>query len=392
MSHSLRVAVVGGGIGGLAAANALLHRGVDVQVYEQAPELGEVGAGVMVTPNSLRLLKRIGLGSAVEAVGANVGEGSSYYREDGSPVAPIVTFDSTGWNGMYGVHRADLLGVLADALPADRLNAGHKCIDFRQNENEAVLTFDNGREVRADAVIAADGIHSVLQRHVVEPASPVDSGSVAYRGLIPSEQIPWWPTNVSQLWMGGRRHALVYPVRKGTLINYVCFVPSQQKAEESWSATGDIEVLRREFANWDERITRLLAEVDTTMWWGLYDREPLGRWTSGRLTLLGDSAHPMLPHLGQGANQSIEDGVALSVFLADASPESLPDALTKYEDLRRRRTTEVQRAARANGRRYDSHFEDLTERDAEIAGTREFRLWLHDYDAEAAALDAVASS
>ncbi len=391
MSQSIRVAVVGGGIGGLAAANALLHRGVDVQVYEQAPQLGEVGAGVMVTPNSLRLLNRIGLGDAVERVGASVGEGSRYYREDGLPVAPIVTVDSSGWNGMYGVHRADLLGVLAGGIPEHRLHTGHQCVGLRQDEDQVFLDFENGTEVCADAVIAADGIHSTLQHHVVEPSSPVDSGSVAYRGLVPAERVPWWPTDVSQLWMGDHRHFLVYPVRQGTLINYVGFVPAREKAAESWSAVGDIEALRKEFAAWDQRIPRLLAEVDTTNWWGLYDREPLTRWTTGRLTLLGDAAHPMLPHLGQGANQSIEDAVALSVFLGDATRESLPGALLKYEELRRQRTTEVQRGARANGRRYDSDFEDLAERDAEIAKTRQFRLWLHDYDAEAAAVDALAA-
>jgi salicylate hydroxylase len=393
VSHdSLRVAVVGGGIGGLAAANALLQRGVDVHVYEQAPAFGEVGAGVMITPNSLRLMDRIGIGSAVAAVGANVGEGSCYYREDGSPVADIVTFDSTGWQGMFGVHRADLLRVLVENVPAERLHTGHRAVGFTQNDDAAKVTFDNGLEIEVDAVIAADGIHSVLRQHVAQVPAPIDSGSVAYRGLVLAERVPWWPTDRSQLWMGEQRHFLVYPVRRGTLINYVGFVPAHEKAEESWSAVGDIDVLRKEFATWDSRLSRLLAEVETTMWWGLYDRDPLTTWTVGRLTLLGDAAHPMLPHLGQGANQSIEDAIALSVFVGSADRDTLPDMLRAYEDLRRPRTTEVQLGARANGRRYDSHFNDLSERDAEIADTRRFRLWLHDYDAEAAALDALSAS
>ncbi|WP_214102622.1 FAD-dependent monooxygenase [Acrocarpospora catenulata] len=386
----IQIVVVGGGIGGLAAANALLHRGMDVHVYEQAPELGEIGAGVLITPNSLRLLDRFGIGDAIAAVGATVGEGSRYYREDGATVAPILTVDSSGWNGMFGVHRADLVGVLADALPADRVHTGHRAVSFAQDERTAVVGFDNGAEVRADAVIAADGIHSVLQRYVVEPSAPVDSGSVAYRGLVPAERVPWWPKGVSQLWMGEQRHFLVYPVRRGTLINYVGFVPSHQQTVESWTAEGDVQTLRAEFATWDSPVPRLLAEVEKTHWWGLYDRDPLATWTRGRLTLLGDAAHPMLPHLGQGANQSIEDAVALSVFLADATAEDVPEALRHYEDLRRGRTTEVQLGARANGRRYDSHFQDLAERDAEIAGSVRFRSWLYDYDAEAAALEALA--
>jgi salicylate hydroxylase len=388
---SLRVAVIGGGIGGLAAANALLHRGIDVHVYEQAPALGEIGAGVLITPNSLRLLDRFGIGDAVARVGAQVGDGSRYYRADGATVAPILTVDSSGWNGMFGVHRADLVGVLSDALPADRIHTGHRATAVSQDARAVVVGFDNGEEVRADAVIAADGIHSVLQRHVVEPSAPVDSGSVAYRGLVPAERVPWWPKGISQLWMGEQRHFLVYPVRRGTVINYVGFVPSREKTVESWTAEGDVEALRKEFATWDSPVPRLLAEVERTNWWGLYDRDPLTTWTRGRLTLLGDAAHPMLPHLGQGANQSIEDAVALSVFLADATAGNVPEALLRYEDLRRHRTTEVQMGARANGRRYDSHYEDLSERDAEIASSVRFRSWLYDYDAEAAARGALAA-
>lgn len=388
--NPLRVTVVGGGIGGMAAAGALHHRGIDVHVYEQAPQLGEIGAGVLITPNSLRLLDRMGIGDAVAAVGAGVGEGSRYYRQDGTHVAPILTVDSAGWNGMYGVHRADLLAGLADALPADRIHTGHRCVGFEQDADGAVVTFDNGATVRSDGVIAADGIHSTLQKYVVEPSPPTFSGSVAYRGLVPAEQVPWWPTGISQLWMGESRHFLVYPVRRGTLINYVGFVPAHEKAVESWTAAGDVDTLRAEFAHWDPRIPRLLAEVEKTNWWGLYDRDPLSRWTEGRLTLLGDAAHPMLPHLGQGANQSIEDAVALSVFLAGASRDNLPKALQAYEDLRRHRTTEVQLGARANGRRYDSDFTDLEARDAEIASSVTFRSWLYDYDAEAAATEALA--
>jgi salicylate hydroxylase len=336
-------------------------------------------------------MARIGLGDAVMSVGANVGVGSRYYREDGSTVADIVTFDSSGWHGMFGVHRADLLDVLAGNLPPERLHTGHRAIAFAQTDDRATVRFANGVEISADAVIAADGIHSILRDNVVDAPLPVNSGSVAYRGMVPADRVPWWPTGVSQLWMGERRHFLVYPVRSGTLINYVGFVPSTEHAAESWSAEGDIARLRKEFSSWDERISKLLAEVETTMWWGLYDRDPLPLWTDRRLTLLGDAAHPMLPHLGQGANQSIEDAVSLSVFLGAATRDEIPAALKAYEALRRPRTNAVQLGARANGRRYDSHFEDLAERDAEIEETRAFRLWLHDYDAEAAALEAQTS-
>ena len=380
-AKQLNVAVVGGGIGGMTAAIALRQLGIDVTVFEQAPALGEIGAGVLVTPNGVRVLERLGLGEPLAELGATVGEGATYYRMDGSPIAPIQTTDSQGWNGMYGMHRADLLSILADALPAEVIRTGHRCNGFEQDGGKARVSFDNGVIAEADAVIAADGIHSVLQQHVTEPSEPVHSGSVAYRGLIPAERLPSWPQAISQLWMGEGKHFLVYPVRNGQLINYVGFVPSEEKTRESWSAPGDPVALAQAFKGWDPRVEELLEQVDTCFWWGLYDREPLSTWTDGRLALLGDAAHPMLPHLGQGANQAIEDAMALAVMLEGADISSVPQALAAYEQLRRKRTTEVQIGARANGLRYDSAYDDLEQRDAEIAASVTFRLWLYDYDA-----------
>src|SRR5689334_10845291 len=184
MTQNIHVAIVGGGIGGLAAANALLHRGISVAVYEQATRLGEVGAGVFIYPNSLRQLERMGLGEALARVGAKVGTGSEYCRMDGSVVGKILTTDSSGWNGMYGMHRADLLKVLADALPASAIHTGHRCVGFSQDEAGAHLTFENGKVAHADVVIAADGINSVLQKYVVEPSAPEYAGGRAYRGLL----------------------------------------------------------------------------------------------------------------------------------------------------------------------------------------------------------------
>lgn len=391
MNKTLSVAVIGGGIGGLAAANALLQRGVDVHVYEQAPQLGELGAGVLITPNGLRVLNRLGVGDDIAKTGGTVSDGSSYYRADGMPVAPIVTTDSAGWNGMYGMHRADLLSALADALPSERIHTGYRCDEFEQDADGCRLTFANGEVVTADVVVAADGIRSTLQKHASPPATPIHSGSVAYRGLVPFERIPTWKNETSQLWMGDGKHFLVYPVRRGEMINYVAFVPSRSIAAESWSAPGDVDQLRAAFEDWDAPVTGLLDAVEETYWWGLYDREPLQRWSVGRLTLLGDAAHPMLPHLGQGANQALEDAAALGVYLGAVDPSDPAPALEAYERLRRPRTSEVQLGARANGRRYDSEFDDLGVRDAEIAETATFRAWLYDYDVEQAAVAEVGS-
>jgi salicylate hydroxylase len=169
-------------------------------------------------------------------------------------------------------------------------------------------------------------------------------------------------------------------VRAGQLINYVGFVPADKEMKESWLAPGDPDVLRAEFAGWDARVGSLLSEVQVTFRWALYDREPLPTWTRGRLALLGDAAHPMLPHLGQGANQSIEDGMALATILSHADRKTAHAALLAYERLRRERVALVQRGARENGLRYDSSYANLSVRDAELTAHASFRKLLYDHD------------
>jgi len=387
-SKRLRAAIVGGGIGGLAAACALRRRGLDVTVFEQAETLGEIGAGLTIFPNSLRLLERLGFRDALAAVGATIGDGSQYYRADGTMVGPITTTDSRGWNGVYGMHRADLLDVLAASLPKAVIRTGHCCTAFEQDGVAARLTFGNGEIVEADVVIAADGIHSVLQKYVVAPKPPEYSGVRAYRGLIAREKLPDWPQKVHQVWMGDGKHFMAYPVRSGRLLNYVGFVPTADATTESWSAVGDRDELAASFEGWDARVVRMLEAVESCFWWGLYDRRPLDTWTNGRLVLLGDAAHAMLPHLGQGANQAIEDGVALAVLLEGREPAQVPETLKQYEQLRRARTDVIQAEARKNGLRFDSRYENLEQRDREIANSREFRRSLFDYDVETAAIAA----
>jgi salicylate hydroxylase len=380
VSSRPHVVIVGGGIGGLFAANALAAHGIPIAVYEQAPALGEIGAGVYLTPNSVRHLQRVGLEPAVEKWGARVGGNSHYFRHDGAPIAPVQVTDSSGWNATFGMHRADLVEMLAKTLPSGVVHTGHRCTGFEQDAERARVSFANGVSTAADIVIAADGIHSELRPYVYPSSIPVFSGSVAYRGLVPHQRVPDWPTDRWQMWLGKGKHFLAFPVRAGQLINYVGFVPTDQQMKESWLAAGDPEILRSEFAGWDPRIHQLLKEVQATFRWALYDREPLPVWTRDRLSLLGDAAHPMLPHLGQGANQSIEDGMALATILAHADRTTAPRALLAYEQLRRERVAEVQRGARANGMRYDSAYSDLGVRDAEITAHAAFRRRLYDHD------------
>jgi salicylate hydroxylase len=392
MASAPSVLIVGGGIGGLFAANALLAHGIAVSLYEQAPALGEVGAGVYVTPNAVRQLERVGLGPAVERYGARVGPRSAYFRHDGTPIAPVQVADAAGWNACFGMHRADFVELLAAHLPPGIVRAGHRAVGFEQDEARARVRFANGAVAEADVVVGADGIHSELRPHVFPPSTPVFHGTISYRGLVPRARLPDWPMDRWEMWAGPSKHFLVFPVRHGTMVNYVGFVPTDEEMKESWSAPGDAAVLRREFRGWDPRIRAVLDAVDQTFRWALYDREPLPTWTKGRLTLLGDAAHPMLPHLGQGANQSIEDGMALATMLAQAPSAGVPAMLAAYERLRRERVAEVQLGARKHGLRVDSAYDDLRVRDAELVAHAEFRKQLYSYDVVPAARAAAAAT
>jgi salicylate hydroxylase len=386
----IRIVIVGGGVGGLFAANALIARGIAVSVYEQAMALGGVGAGLLLTPNSIRQLRRVGLGPLIERQGARIGPDSGYLRHDGTPISPYLISDTSGDLELIGIHRADLIEILASALPKGVLHTGRRCTGFDQDGEAASVRFADGSQAAGDLVVAADGIHSELRQIVAPPAQPIFSGSNVYRGFVPRERVPHWPANAWLMWMGPGKHFLAYPVRADTAINYAGFIPAHEASKESWSAAGDPDALRREFALWDPRIASLLEHVETTSLWALYDREALTSWTLGRLTLLGDAAHPMLPHVGQGANQSIEDGMALATIFAQADRATIPAALIAYDRIRRERVTAIQRRARENGRRYDSANVELDKRDAEITAQAEYRKQLYAYDVVAEAQSASA--
>ncbi|MBO0702144.1 MAG: FAD-dependent monooxygenase [Candidatus Dormibacteraeota bacterium] len=376
METTLKAVVVGGGIGGVATALALHRQGIHVRVYEQAPQLTEVGAGVSLAPNGLLMLERLGVGEAVARLGARHAK-TELRLADGRPARHEPDqFARPGRN--VGIHRADLLSLLADQLPPGTIRTGHRASGFRQDADSATVTFEGGEVAKGDMVIGADGIHSVLQRFVVEPAEPTFSGVVAYRGLIPRPEA--YPPETMRMWVGEGKHFLAFPVRAGRLLNYVGFVPSPTQVRESWSTEGDPEALAGHFAGWDPLIGEIIAAISgpggSGFAWGMYDRAPLSRWSDGRLTLLGDAAHPMLPHLGQGVNQALEDAVALAALSgALGDPAGVPGVLRSYEGLRRERTARVQVGSRRNGAGYDSSGSQLTDRS-----------WIYAYDAQAEAL------
>ncbi|MBE1533901.1 FAD-dependent monooxygenase [Actinomadura algeriensis] len=348
------MAVLGAGIGGLTAAAALLRRGLDVQVYEQAGELREVGVGLHLGSNGARLLHRLGLGAELDRVAVrpaamevrSFGDGAVFARQ---PMGK--TWEAEYGAPYYTVHRADLLAALAALIPPGRLALGRRCTGFEESDAGVRLAFADGTEATADVLVGADGVHSVVRRAVAGAQRPVFSGVTAYRGVVPAGETPSLARDTMFVWAGGPSRLLAYPVSGGRLFTFVAVVPDGGAAPESWSATGSADEVVRALAAGEPAVREIAAAVGEVGRWSLWDREPLDRWSTARTTLLGDAAHPMLPHHGQGANQAIEDAIALAACLARTprGPHGPAAALDDYERLRRPHTRRVQLGSRDGG-------------------------------------------
>ncbi|WP_314961435.1 FAD-dependent oxidoreductase [Bradyrhizobium cosmicum] len=387
MSEKLQIAIVGGGIGGLTAALALRARGLSVTVFEQADELREIGARVTVFPNATLLLHRIGLADEIEKIGCPIT--GQLIRTSTGEFINASTTPSTGIQS-YNVHRAEFLKLLADAQPKGTLHLGHRLSGARETDGHVCLSFSNGATVNSDVVIGADGIHSALQREIGLKTHPSSEGIMAYRGLIPTEKLSWAKDIGGRMsrWIGKGRSFLCYPVSSGRLMNMVAFVPTDLDSEESWTAPGDLTALSAEYAGWDDPVLETIGALDATFRWGIYDRAPLPYWSAGRTTLLGDAAHAMVPHLGQGAAQAIEDGFTLAVFLEGAKPEEVSKRLKAYERARLERTSQIQALARETGRFFRAEYDDVAERDRFMAKWMAANGQIRGHDAEKVAKEA----
>lgn len=393
----MKAIIIGGGIGGATAALSLLKHGVDVEVYEQAEEMTEIGAGLQLGASASRVLIGLGLGDKLAQLG--VAPGQLEYidlRTDRTFYTVPMGPEATKRNGapMYQMHRPDLLEILVSGLPAGVLHLGQRATGFEQDDNGVTARFESGLKTRGDVLIGADGIHSMIRRTILGERRPEFSRIVAWRALIPKERlahidIPW----DGLFWLGPNRSAVVYWVHGGELLNFVGMVPSDEAEAESWTEEGELGALRRSYAGCAPRVWSIVEQIEKPFITGYYFRYPLDRWSEGRVAILGDAAHPMHPFMAQGACQAIEDGAALGVVVGKHGPDQIPAALSEYEQHRIDRASRVQNQSRTHVHLWhmsDPH--EIVERNRVLGSTMEIDPlsdtvwgWLASYDVEAAA-------
>jgi salicylate hydroxylase len=342
------VIIAGAGIGGLTAALALLEFGIDCDVYEQASELREIGAGLQLAPNGTRVLFALGLESSIRRDGVETGDkvirlwstGQTWSLFNPTIATPLERFGSP----MYLMHRSDLHAMLVDAVRQRKPSAIHlnaRGVDFDQDHSEVRLVLDDRQQILGDILIGADGLHSRIRQKLFGPATPRFTGIMAWRGLAPVDRLPSHLRQpLATQWLGPNGHVTCYPVHQGKLLNLVGEVERDDWQRESWVEPGSHGECLKDFPGWHRDLLDIIDGIDTLYKWALFLREPLPKWSVGRVSLLGDACHPMLPFLGQGANMAIEDGLVLARCLHKYASDPVI-ALKHYEAARRERTTDI---------------------------------------------------
>ena len=393
--RDLRVAIIGAGIGGLALGLALRERGIAAEVFEQAPALTELGAAVGVGGNATRLLRRMGLLEELESVATvptelvyrhwrtgdriaahPVRDGDTYLKRIGAP-----------W---LGIHRAEYQRILGTAYGSEGLHLGHRLVDLLQEPDGVTLTFANGRTAQADLVVGADGVRSVVRRCVTDGDDIVYSGTSGFRGIVSRDQLAALPDpEALQFWMGPDAHLLHYAIGgDANEINFLAVVEGPRSWDEGarWQAEVAWDELRAPFAGWHPAVTEMIDAVAPEIRWGLFVVKPLLHWYRDRVVLLGDAAHAMLPHHGQGANTTLEDAFTLAALLPTAASADLEPVLARYQLLRRARTRQIHLSSWATNALLhlpDDH-PDVSWRDAKVARFSDDFAWIHAFDAEQA--------
>lgn len=350
MHRTRRVSIVGAGLGGLTSAAALRQRGFDVTVYEQSPSVGEIGAGVQLAPNAMKVLRLLNLEKQFLAIAFEPERHVIRSWKSGRVISTSqmkgIYHDRFG-AGYFGAHRADLFDVLLAAAGSDKVHLGARCTNARTEKDVAVLTLDDGREIESDVIIGADGIHSNVRASLFGPESPRFTGDICWRGVVPAEAVP--PNTFSRdmtVWFGPNSNIVHYYVRGGELINWVASHDADDWTSESWREEASIDEVLQTYEQWNPVLRHLFLNTPKCYKWALYERPPMPTWTKGRVTLLGDAAHAMLPYLAQGANMALEDAYALGAALS-RHREDIPAALGRYEALRRPRAYQVRNTVNA---------------------------------------------
>lgn len=340
----MRVLIAGAGIGGLTAALAALRLGHEVEVYEQASELKEVGAGVQLSANGTRVLYALGVGEELKSLSCEASGKEIRLWNTGETWKLFdlgkVSIERYGFP-YFTVYRPDLLDVLARAvrrLKADAIHLGRKCVGFTQTDGEVRLDLEEGTTATGDALIGADGVHSPIRQTLFGADKPQFSGIIAWRGIIPMERLPArMERRVGVNWVGPGGHVVHYPLRGGAVLNFVGALERTDWQIESWSARGTTEELAADYRGWHEDIQTLIRNIPVPHKWALMVRPPMPRWTVGRVTLLGDACHSMVPFLAQGAVMAMEDGLILARALTELDGD-VASRLAHYEEARRERT------------------------------------------------------
>jgi salicylate hydroxylase len=383
-----KILIAGAGIGGLTAAGCLLLAGYDVEVYEQAPELGEIGAGIQQSANSMHVMEHLGLLEALKAVAFRppVTEFRLYDTGEVLQSLKLAEAHEQRHGAPYlQLHRADFHAIVADRvreLKPDVIHLNAAAAGFEERGDGVVLKLADGREVEGDLVVGGDGIKSAIRHQIAGPDRPVYTGDSAWRLTVPVERLPDnFLEGKSSIWVGPGKHAVVYFLRGGALLNFVGSVELDEWIEESWTQKRPWEELKADFVGWHHDIQTIVDMVDKTECyrWALNVRPHLETWSTERATLLGDAAHPTLPYMAQGAVMAVEDAAILTRSLDAAG--SIPDALQLYEHNRMARTRRVVDGSRENRRLF--HLDTIEELRAEFAKRNmdaERSDWLYSYN------------
>jgi salicylate hydroxylase/6-hydroxynicotinate 3-monooxygenase len=352
MKKELSVAVVGAGMGGQAVAATLRRVGFGVQVYEQAPRFARIGAGIQMMPNSMKVLRGIGIEDRLRSVAFAP---CSHLNRDGysGELTRELPMPESLYNAPYlCMHRADLHDALASAVPSEIVHLGKKLVALDQGGGQITLRFEDGTTASADAVVGADGVHSIVRDIVVGPDEPIHKGRIAYRAVFPAKLMGSFDIGLSRTkWWGTDRHIVIYYTTKAkSEVYFVTSVPEPAEwlTRESWSAKGNVKDLRAAYEGFHQDVRNVLEACPDCHKWAILEREPLPRWSDGRVVLLGDAAHPMTPYMAQGAATSIEDAAILARCLEAVNGDDIEGAFKRYEAHRKPRTSVVQAISSAN--------------------------------------------